>query len=425
MNAPPRVVVTGVGVVSALGRTRGEVGAALAAGRSGLAPVDRPLSGPGGLAGAVPDFAAEEDLGADTNLRPLDRAGRLLTVAGSRAFADCGLAPRTLRSEPQASAGVVGGTPDGPRPSSNGRVTGLVAGTLFGSVTTISEFDRRQLTEGPRYVKPLDFANTVINAAAGQAAIFLGCRGVNATFAGGPTAALEAIAFGAEQVRDGRCDLVLAGGVEELGDEGLLTFGRAGMLAGAGGAPPRPVPFDAERNGFALAEGAALLALESEAAARARGATVLAVVAGFGSAWGEDEEAVARAVELALADAGIGAADVGVWFASASGSREVDRREACGVSRALGEARVPVTAPKAMLGEALGASGALQALALVETLGSGVLPGIRGLDRLDPELPPLCASAEATHVAARYGLVTAVGVDGVVNALVLARAEAT
>lgn len=399
---PPerRVVVTGAGVVCALGGTRGEVATALAEGRSGLAPVERPLAGRLALAGALPDFAAERDLGADANLRPLDRAARLLTVAASRAFADCGLAPR------------------------NGRLNGLVVGTLFGSVTTISEFDRRQLTEGPRYVKPLDFANTVINAAAGQAAIWLGCKGVNATFAGGPTAALEAIAFAAEQVRDGRSDLVLAGGVEELGDEALLTFGRAGLLAGSGGEAARPVPFAAGRNGIALAEGAALLALETAATARARGATALAEVAGFGSAWGEDEEAVARAVELALADAGIAAHDVGIWVASASGSPELDRREALGVWRALGGAAVPVAAPKASLGEALGASGALQALALVEALGSGVVPGVPGLDALDPALPPLAVQPTARRVAARHGLVTAIGSEGVANALVLSRPEA-
>jgi 3-oxoacyl-(acyl-carrier-protein) synthase len=397
--AASRVVVTGTGVVCVLGDSRGALAAALAEGRSGLAPVERPLAGGIPLAGALVDFVPEHDLGSDTNLRPLDRAGRLLTVAASRAFADCGVVPK------------------------NGRVTGLVAGTLFGSVTTISEFDRRQLVDGPRYVKPLDFANTVINAAAGQAAIWLGCRGVNATFAGGPTAALEAIAFGAEQVRDGRAELVLAGGVEELGDEALLTFGRAGLLAGADGAEACPVPFDGRRNGFALAEGAALLALETREAAQARGATVLAEVAGFGSAWGEDAESVARAVEMALADAGIAASDIGVWCASASGSRVLDRREAQGVALALGGAEVPVMAPKAALGEALGASGALQAVALVEVLRSGVLPGIAGLRELDPDLPRLATAAGSRTVDARYGLVTAVGSDGVANALVLARLE--
>jgi 3-oxoacyl-[acyl-carrier-protein] synthase II len=400
-DAPGRkVVVTGAGVVSQLGGGRRELAASLAAGRSGLAPLNRPLAGAVALAGELRDFAPEADLGTEANLRPLDRAGRLLTVAATRAFADCGVAPR------------------------NGRLTGLVAGTLFGSVTTISEFDRRQLVDGPRYVKPLDFANTVINAAAGQAAIWLGCKGVNATFAGGTTAALEAIAFGAEQVREGRSDLVLAGGVEELGDEALLTFGRAGLLAGGAGDAPLPLPFAAGRNGIALAEGAALLVLEREEAARSRGAHVLAEVKGFGSAWGEDDDAVARAVAAALRDAGISASDIGVWVASASGSPEVDRREALGVARVFGERRVPVSAPKALLGEALGASGAFQALVLVEALAGGLLPGTPGADRRDPALPFLDLSSEPRHVDARFGLTTAVGSDGIANALVFERPEA-
>jgi 3-oxoacyl-[acyl-carrier-protein] synthase II len=389
-----RVLVTGAGVVSPLGGGRRELAAALVAGRSALAPASRPLAGAVPLAAELRDFAAETDLGTDVNLRPLDRAGRLLTVAATRAFADCGVTPR------------------------NGRLTGLVAGTLFGSVTTISEFDRRQLVDGPRYVKPLDFANTVINAAAGQAAIWLGCKGVNATFAGGPTAALEAIAFAAEQVRDGRGDLVLAGGVEELADEALLTFGRAGLLAGSAGDLPLPLPFAAGRNGVALAEGAALLVLEGEEAARSRGATVLAEVKGFGSAWGEGDEAVSRAVAAAIHDAGITAGDVGVWVASASGSPEVDRREAVGVARALGGRAVPVAAPKALFGEALGASGAFQAVVLVEALATGTLPGTPGADRRDPALPPLDLALESRPVAARWGLTTAVGADGVANALV-------
>ena len=119
---------------------------------------------------------------------------------------------------------------------------GLVLGTMFGSLRTISEFDRRGLTAGPNYTKPMDFANSVLNAAAGQAAIWHRLTGANATVAGGTTAGLQALASAADLVRGGRAEAVLAGGAEELCPETLTGFAQAGLLCREE-APP--VPFHA------------------------------------------------------------------------------------------------------------------------------------------------------------------------------------
>ena len=419
-----RVVVTGAGVVSPLADSPAALHRALAAGISARKPIE--LFETSGIgcheAGEIRPFDPQAYVG-ERNLRPLDRTSRLLVVAAQLALADSGWAP----------AGQ-------PRPAgtSPGAEVGLVVGTTFCSVRTIAEFDRRALRLGPSHASPLDFANSVINAAAGQAAIWHGLRGVNSTLAGGEASGLQAIAQAAELIRAGRADAVLAGGAEELCFESFLGYYRAGRLCGSldRGAVERPVPFDARRNGFSLSEGAALLMFEEASAAAARGAAVRAEVLGWGAAFaaasGEDgmADAVARAVRLALADAGAAPAEIGCLSASASGSVTVDRAEARGVAAALGEraAELPVTAIKAMLGEGLGVSAAWQAVDLVETLGDGVLPGIAGLDRLEPGLPlPLPETAPAATrrlepAARRRALITAVGADGHCAALVLGTA---
>src|SRR5258708_40143217 len=125
----------------------------------------------------------------------------------------------------------------------------------------------------------MDFANTVINAAAGQAAIVHKLRGVNSTISTGPTSGLQAIAYATDLIRNGRAKTVLAGGAEELCFQSFYNFDRAGLLC-ASNHGHGATPFEATRNGFILGEGAALLILEDEASARQRGARVLAEVVG-------------------------------------------------------------------------------------------------------------------------------------------------
>jgi 3-oxoacyl-[acyl-carrier-protein] synthase II len=406
-----RVVITGAGLVSPLGDTPQALAAALLAGESGLRPIT--LFETAGLpcrqAGEVAPFDEDACFG-DRNLRPLDRIGKLVIAAAQKALDDSGWTAE-LRAE---------------------REVGLVLGTMFCGVHTIAEFDRRGLTRGPSYVSPLDFANTVINAAAGQTGIWHDLRGVNSTIAGGSASGLQAIAYAAGLIRDGRAEALLAGGAEELCEEAFVGFCRTGRLCGAAGAtgePEVPVPFAAGRNGFALAEGAALVVLEEAEAAAARGARLLAEVAGAGEAFdptrGRNPESAARAVEralrAALAEACLAPGEIGFLSASANGSPAGDRAEAEGVARVWGDAAaaLPVTAVKALLGEALGASGAFQVIAALAALAGGELPGVAGLTAPDPGLP-LRPRAGNRPIAARACAVDAVGFDGPCCALVLA-----
>jgi 3-oxoacyl-[acyl-carrier-protein] synthase II len=401
-----RAVITGMGVISSLGDTPALVSAALCSGRSGVGPVE--LFEVDGLrcreAGEVRGFSARTYLG-DGNLRPLDRTAQLAASAAQLALSASGWSAERLAEHE----------------------VGLALGTMFGSVHTISEFDRRALTAGPLYAQPMAFANSVINAAAGQTAIWHGLKGVNSTISGGTASGLQALIYAADLIRDGRTRTILAGGADELCFETFYGFYRSGRMAGSSnGRGPLAIPFDARRNGFALGEGAALLVLEEAGSARSRGARVLGEITGRGMCYdvsrGTDPArsagAVARAIRAALAAAGLEPDQIDAASAAANGSVAGDRAEALGIAEVCG-GKLPVTAVKSMLGEALGASGALQTVALVQSMASGVLPGVHGLQQVDDGVPPGLASGDNRELEIRRGLVTAVGLDGTCCALIV------
>jgi 3-oxoacyl-[acyl-carrier-protein] synthase II len=406
-----RVVITGIGVISPLGDSLEKVYTALCEGQSGLGPVE--LFSTDGLscqqAGEIRGFSPRAYLGK-RNFRPLDRTSQIVTVAAQSALEASGWSTE-MRDEYEL---------------------GLVLGTMFCSVHTISEFDRRGLTLGPGYVSPMDFSNTVINAAAGQAAIWHNLRGVNSTISGGISSSLQAIGYATELVRCGQANALLAGGAEELCFESFYGFDRSGLLAG--GDEGFPIPFDKRRNGFVLGEGSILLTLEDAEFAAERGATILGEIKGYGNTYdfsrGADEsravEAIARAIRLAFTEARVGVEDVGCIGASANGSVKADRHEARGIAAAFNEkaAELPVTAVKSMLGEMLGASGAVQVATLLSAMRGGVLPGIRQLEQLGDDCPLKQAGSDNQQIDARYGLVNSIGLDGNCCSLIVARADA-
>lgn len=406
-----RVVITGVGVVSSLGDSSTSLQSSLCSGRRAVRPVE--LFSTAGLGcplgGEIPSFDAQKYLGR-RNLRPLDRTSRLVTSAAQLALNN-------------------GGWSESMR---NNEEVGLVLGTMFCSVHTISEFDRRALEAGPAYASPMDFSNTVINAAAGQTAIMHNLRGINSTISTGTTSGLQAIAYATDIIRSGRARAILAGGADELCFESFYGFDRAGLLCRSDQREGDfPIPFDKRRNGFALGEGAALLMLENAKFARERGARPLAEITGQGFGYdcsqGEDEEsaveAIALAVRRALNDAFTGPHEIDCLSASANGSYAGDRYEARGVFAGLnGQTRkLPVTAIKSMLGETLGASGPMQAVALLETMRDGVLPGIKCLEEVDDDFAFELIGPENRDIDLETGLINSIAFDGHCCSLVLAR----
>ncbi|MEM8994002.1 MAG: beta-ketoacyl synthase N-terminal-like domain-containing protein [Acidobacteriota bacterium] len=406
------VVITGRGAISpfgdaqqtALGTAEGRIAYGPFDDRA-LARLDRsgdPSSLRARAAGRI-EFNPREAF-AGRNFRPVDRTGQLAILAAEGALAALGA--------------------EVPADERRGDFVGLVLGTMFGSVHTISAFDRRGLEAGPKYVKPLDFANSVINAAAGQAAIWLGLTGTNSTVTGGAAAGVLALAQATQLIRDGRARTLLAGGAEELSFEAMVGFEQAGRLSPSG----RIKAFDRDRDGTVLGEGAALLLMEDAESAAARSATPLARVAGYGSAFdtsrGRDPERggaiLARAITLALDAAGLGAGEIDAVFTGARGAA-ADAVEGRAVASVFGRS-APVTAVASSLGCCLGASGAFQALGLLHAFETGDLPAIAGLERPDDAWPDLDLCQEPRRIDCRRGLLTATSGDGVVVALVLERA---
>ncbi|MEO8165981.1 MAG: beta-ketoacyl synthase N-terminal-like domain-containing protein, partial [Betaproteobacteria bacterium] len=355
--------------------------------------------------GAISLFQPRDYLG-EGNFRPLDRTSQLLAAAAELALRDSGCTVEMRQAVE----------------------VGLVVGTMFCSVHTISEFDRRALVEGPKFVSPLDFANTVINAAAGQTAIWHGLRGVNSTISAGITSGLQAVAYASDQIRAGHVQAVLAGGVEELCFESLLGFCRAGLICDEAG----PRPFATDRNGFALSEGAGLLMLENSESAALRGSTMLAEIKGHGSSFvpstdsskdGDFVAGISRAIRLALESAELAAEDINLVSAGANGSKTIDRWEAAALQEVfhLESGGLAVTAIKSLLGESLGASAAWQTIAALESLCDGRVPGIPGLDEHATDVR-WAGLHRATRTAPIDNvLINSVGLDGNCCALVLGR----
>lgn len=304
-----RVVVTGAGVISPIGAGMEAFGQALYNGDAGVRSSARFEGRP---VAEISDFDPAPWLG-NKGVRVLDRGARLLCVAAQMAL----------------------GGIEGPE-------IGLVCGTMFGSMHSIVEFDWTGVTEGPNYVNPMQFPNTVINSASGQAAIRYKLRGLNSTVCAGTASGLFAIHYAAECLRLGRAQMLLAGGAEELCEESLLGFRETGAESPTGSARP----FGAERDGAVAGEGAALWVVETEESARARNANPLFEICGFGarqSARGIQDftggvEDASEAISEALLMSQIPPSRIACVVASASGSRTGDAMEARALRSVFGDA---------------------------------------------------------------------------------------
>jgi 3-oxoacyl-[acyl-carrier-protein] synthase II len=273
----------------------------------------------------------------------------------------------------------------------------------------------------------MDFSNTVLNAAAGQVAIWHQLRGVNTTVAAGSVSGLHALGYAADLIRRGRADVIVAGGAEEVCFESFHGFRRAGLLAApVNGTPGCAVPFHAKRSGVALGEAAAFVVLEAEAVAAERGARVTGRIDGFAAGYDprqhaarpDGPNALADVIRRARAEARAQAADLGAVVSSGSGSPVLDAREAAGIAGGIG-VDTPVTAIKSMLGDTLGASGALQTIVALQALAAKRLPGIAGLDAPDSAVTVPLAAPGPLAIDGSRALVTAVAREGNCCALIV------
>lgn len=403
-----RIVVTGIGVVSALGAGREAFWRSLAAGACGLHPVSRfePQADACRLAGEIAEFSPAPFLGTK-GIRHFDRTTLLLACAAVLALDDAGIA---------RAAGAP--TPDDQ--------LGIAVGSTYGSIGSIAAFDTEALREGPSYVNPMEFPNTVLNAPASRISILLGATGPNATISTGETSGIDALGYASDFLRLGRASVMLAGGVFGLGEDVYRAFARTGVLSGGrSGAEALCAPFDRRRNGVVLGEGSCLIALEPLARARARGARIYGEVTGYATGFrprGGDPVAQGRRVlHEALARAQRLPQDVSCVLSGASSSPTGDRVEAHTLRAVFaGDAECPpVSAVKSMCGECLDASGALQAAAALLALGEQLVPPTINHRVADADCPIDCVPETARRMAVRHALVTAASPVGHCSALLL------
>ena len=357
------IVITGIGVLSPIGIGKDSYWESLFHGKTGFNSISLFDTSNFNvhIAGEIKDFDPVLFLGKK-GLRDLDRSTRLICYAAKLAIDEAHL---QITDE-------------------NTHSTGVSIGTTFGSLHSISQFDREGLIEGPRYVNPSHFPNTVINSPASQVSIRYKIKGFNTTISTGFCASLDAVSYAADFIRLNRADIVLAGGVEELCEETFLGFYKLGCLSGINGTEPVSCPFDARRDGVILSEGAAILILEDEEYALDRGTDILARVRGYGNAFdplidrrfNHGGTGLKNAVALALKDASLAPEDVDYISSGANSTKGLDRMETKVIKDIFGKHayKIPVSSIKSMVGECFSASGALSLAAAIGAIKKEFIP---------------------------------------------------
>ena len=407
-----RVVITGSGAVSAAGVGHAAFRDGIRAGKSFIGPITIfPAEAfPLRIGGQVADFRPEEHIDKKTIVRT-PRNTHFAFVAAAEALASSGL---DLASEDPTMMGSVMGTTLGGAEYSEKGLTPL-------------------FTRGPSYVSPFLPTTLLYNGAMSQLSIRHNLQGFTLTVISETAGGAEAMRIAADLIAEGEMDAALVGGCEATLWPGFnVTYAGLGLNADQCGEPGRAYrPFDRAATGLIPGEGAALLVLEAEDHAKARGATILAEVAGYGAtfdaqeplAFAEDGYWYGEAMRGALAMAGITPTELGAVVAEGRGETGADKAEARALTRLLDGAPIPVTCIKGSIGHTFSAAGALDGLCALDILSDGIIPPVTNLEQVgvDGELDFVCG--QPRQVDARHVLFAARGLAGVNIAVVFRRYE--
>jgi nodulation protein E len=380
-----RVAITGIGIVSCLGRGKSATIEALRSGRSGISRL-RSLDSSTLLCqigGEVPPEAHEGLYKGN------DRFTRLALIAAEEATAEANFTSIGLRPE---------------------RI-GTLIGTGLGGCETLDASFKRVYGEGLTRVAPASIALSMYNAATSAVASKYQARGVSYAVVSACASGAHAIGLACQAVSSGQADAVLAGGADAPLTYGILRAWESMRVLAVDNEHPEAAcrPFSANRKGIVLAEGAAVLVLESLENARERGQPILGEVIGFGATsdaghlTDPSADGAARAMAMALADAGIAPQELGYINAHGTATRANDITETAAIKTVLGTAayKIPISSTKSLHGHAMGASGAIEIAASLAALNEGVIPPTINLDSPDPE-----CDLDYVPNAAREGYVT-------------------
>jgi 3-oxoacyl-[acyl-carrier-protein] synthase II len=395
MNGRRRVAVTGLGTVTPIGKDVDSFWAGLMEARSGIGPIT--LFDTSGyrttIAGEVDGWDPEEHFDR-RELRRIDRFGQFFLVAVRQALAHAGLAI---------------GPDDEIAPRA-----GVMVGAGFGGMESFIEEIETLSERGPGRVSPIGVPKIIPNMAAGLASIEHNLLGPVSCVVTACSASANAIGDAAEIIRRGAADVMVAGGAEaSITTFGMATFAQARALSSRNDEPERASrPFDADRDGFVMGEGGAALILEDFDLARERGAEIHAEVTGYGMSADAYHitlprpggTGAARSMTAALDDAGLNPGQIGYINAHGTSTEANDSTETAAIRISMGAAadEVPVSSTKSMTGHILGGAGAVEAIACIRALQTGVLPPTINYETPDPEcdldyIPNEPREAEVDH----------------------------
>jgi len=413
-NGRRRVVITGVGAITPLGQGVEEFWQNLIAARSGVGPMTLcDTEGyPCKIAAEVKDWRPERFID-HKEARRMARFSQFAVASARQAIEHARL---RLDCEDRTRVGVLLGNGNGGYPN------------LEEAVRTIVE-------RGGMRMDPFLMPKALPNMAAAQISLQFGLKGYTSTTVTACAAGTQAIGEAADVIRCGRADVMLTGGTEAgISQLGLGAFAVMRAMSTRDVAPERASrPFDAERDGFVPAEGAAVFVIEALEHARARGATILAELAGYAASADAyhlvapcaDGEGAARTMTWALQDAGVGPEDVDYINAHGTSTPLNDLSETVAIKAALGEFayRVPISSTKSMIGHALGGSGALETVACLKTIETGMIHPTVNLEHPDPECDLDYVPNVSRRAAVRTVLKNSFGFGGQNACLVLRRFE--
>lgn len=398
-----RIVVTGLGLVTPIGAGREEVWEGLLAGRCGFSPVESfdTSRHPAHIGAEIKGFQPEPYVRRQ-NPSGLGRASRLAVAAARMAMEDAGLDAGAL--DPERS--------------------GVAMGTTSGEPLEVERFDDLLLGGGEERIGPELATVYPCHTIATHVARELGAEGPNAMIPTACAAGNYAVAWAYDAIRAGRADLMLAGGADAFSRITYTGFSRLGAIA-----PDVCRPFDRHRKGMIPGEGAGVLVLERLDRALARGARIYAEVAGYGlscdahhmTASHPEGDGPARAMERALADAGLRPEDVSYVSAHGTGTPTNDKLETLAVCRVFGPSpRVPISSVKSMIGHTMGAASAIEAAVCSLAIHTGRIPPTANFTEPDPECALDCVPNEARELAVEVAMNNAYAFGGN-NASVLFR----
>lgn len=421
----PRIVITGVGAVTNLGLDAASTWSSMRAGRSGISVVDGEEFAPWAgqwdvrIGGQIKGFDPAKGGIDPREARRLDRFAQMAVVAAAEAV---------------ASSGIDFAKEDGER-------CGVVIGSGIGGIRTIEDGERLLIEKGPGRVSPFTVPRLMANAGAGNISIRWGLKGPASTHATACASSGHAAGDAMHSMRRGEADVMVIGGAEAaLSPICVAAFSAMKALSTRNDEPEKASrPFDAGRNGFVLAEGAAMFVIETEAHARRRGATILAELVGYansGDAYhitapDEAGKGAARSMTWALRDAQLNPDQIGYINAHGTSTPLGDRAEVNAVLGVFGDharkskgGKVLMSSTKSMHGHCLGASGAVELIACMHAVRDGVIAPTINLDHPEEGFDIDLVPHHARERKVKYAMNNTFGFGGHNCTLIVGRYEA-